>query len=249
MRELVFALEHAPGTNAVADVLADNPEAKIRSLSCHATPENLWRVDHATGGRGALDELAGTVADAEYYTDCLARRDCEADWETRVLDRTDDALVLYSYWSRTPACTSIPHLAIDHFGDGLVFRTTWVGRRYEWRVVAPEETAYREFRDAIATEIDETTGVSFVRVGDADGVVSDDDDDSTLTPEQDAAVRAAVERGYYRTPREIETYELAEELGVPGSTLSYRLRRAEAQLADAYVSDHSPSTDPSSRDT
>jgi len=70
-----------------------------------------------------------------------------------------------------------------------------------------------------------------------------------LTPEQDAAVRAAVEHGYYQTPREVETYELAEKLGVPGSTLSYRLRRAEAKLADAYVTDHSPSTHLSSRDT
>lgn len=247
MREIVFALEYAPGTNAVADILADNPEAKIRSLSCHVTPENLWRVDHVTGGQGALDELAETVADSAYYTDCLARRDCEADWETRVLDRTDDALVLYSYWSRTPSCTSIPHLAIDHFGDGLIFQTTWVGRRYEWRIIAPEETAYREFREAIETEIDETTGVSFVRVGDAESAVSADD--STLTPEQDAAVRAAVEHGYYQTPREIETYELAEKLGSPGSTLSYRLRRAEAKLADAYVTDRSPSAYLSSRDT
>nr|WP_231753940.1 helix-turn-helix domain-containing protein [Natronomonas sp. CBA1123] len=46
---------------------------------------------------------------------------------------------------------------------------------------------------------------------------------------------AAVEAGYYETPREIETYELAEQLGIPGSTLSYRLRRAEAWLAKRYV--------------
>jgi len=95
MRELVFALEYTPGTNAVADILAANPETKIRSLSCHVTPDNLWRVDHVAGGHGALDDLTDTVADAEYYTDCLARRDCEADWKTQVLDRTDDALVLY----------------------------------------------------------------------------------------------------------------------------------------------------------
>lgn len=248
MRELVFALEYAPDTNAVADILAANPETTIRSLSCHVTPDNLWRVDHATGGEAALDELAETVASAEYYTDCLARRDCEADWETQVLDRTDDALVLYSYWSRTPSCTSIPHLALDHFGEGLIFQTTWAGRRYEWRIIAPDETAYREFREAIETEIDETTGVSFVRVGDAESTVSDDEE-YTLTPEQDAAVRAAVEHGYYQTPREIETYELADKLGVPGSTLSYRLRRAEAKLADTYVTDHTPPAHPLSLDT
>jgi len=45
MRELVFAIEYAPGNSTVADILADNPETKICSLSCHETPENLWRVD------------------------------------------------------------------------------------------------------------------------------------------------------------------------------------------------------------
>lgn len=248
MRELVFALEYAPGTNAVADILNANPETKIRSLSCHVTSHNLWRVDHVTGGRNALDELTETVANAEYYTDCLARRDCEADWETQVLDRTDDALVLYSYWSRTTSCTSIPHLALDHFGDGLIFQTTWVGHRYEWRIIAPDNTAYQTFRSAIEAEIDDTTGVTFVRVGDADDAIPDEGEPA-LTPEQDAAVRAAVEHGYYQTPRGIETYELAERLGIPGSTLSYRLRRAEASLAEAYVTNHSRSAHRFSLDT
>jgi predicted DNA binding protein len=247
MRELVFALEYAPGTNAVADILAANPETTIRSLSCHVSPDHLWRVDHVAGGDDALDELAETVASAEYYTDCLARRDCEADWETDVLDRTDDALVLYSYWSRTPSCTSIPHLALDHFGEGLIFQTTWTGRRYEWRIISPDDTSYREFRDAIEAEIDETTGVRFVRVGDA-GSTASENKTATLTAEQDAAVRAAVEHGYYQTPREIETYELAEKLGIPGSTLSYRLRRAEAKLADAYTINPSSSPHLSSFD-
>jgi predicted DNA binding protein len=252
MRELVFALEYIPGNNAIADILADNPETKIRSLSCHVTPGNLWRVDLVSGGQNALDELAETVANAEYYTDCLARRDCEADWETQVLDHTEDTLVLYSYWSRTPACTSIPHLALDHFGDGLIFQTTWVGHRNEWRIIAPDDTTYHAFRNAIEEEIDDTTGVSFIRVGDADDATpasTTPDNDPSLTPEQDAAVRAAVEHGYYQTPREIETYELAEELGIPGSTLSYRLRRAEAKLAGAYVTDYSPSARLSSPDT
>lgn len=237
MRELVFALEYTPGSNAVADILAANPGATIRSPSCHVTPDNLWRVDHVSGSDDVLDELTETVADAEYYTDCLARRDCEADWEARVLDRTDDTLVLYSYWTRTPSCTSIPHLALDHFGDGLIFETTWTGRRYQWRTIAPGDAAFHAFREAIEEEIDGTTGVDFVRVGDTAVDTEEGVGEEALTPEQDAAVRAAVERGYYETPRGIETYELAEELGVPGSTLSYRLRRAESKLATAYVDD------------
>ena len=65
--------------------------------------------------------------------------------------------------------------------------------------------------------------------------MANDETGRILSPEQDSALRAAVEQGYYKTPRAIETYGLAEKLDVPGSTLSYRLRRAEAQLAAAYV--------------
>ena len=241
MREFVFALEYAPETNAVADILAANPETKIRSLSCHVTSNHLWRVDHITGRQDALDKLTETVANTEYYTDCLARRDCEADWETQVLDRNEDALVLYSYWTRTPACTSIPHLALDHFGDGLIFETRWAGRQYEWHIIASDSTSFGDFQNAIQFEIDETTGVTFLRIGNTTTAASKTAE-STLTPEQDAAIRAAIEHGYYQTPREIETYELAEKLDIPGSTLAYRLRRAEAQLAETYIATSSPST-------
>ncbi len=56
-----------------------------------------------------------------------------------------------------------------------------------------------------------------------------------LSPEQEAALRAAVEHGYYESPREVDVGELAEHLDVPRSTLTYRLRRAEEQLAKQYV--------------
>lgn len=235
MREFVFALEFDSGTNPVADILASHSETKLRSLSCHVTAETLWRVDHVTGSEAALDGVVDVVTTADYYADCLVRRDCEGEWETRTLDRADGTLILYSYWDRTPVCTSIPHLAAEHFGDGLIFETEWTGRRYEWRIIAPGDATYRAFHEAIEREIDETTGVDFVRIGDTSVEQMEDDTERGLTPEQDEALHAAVGRGYYETPREIETYELADELGVPGSTLSYRLRRAEAKLATEYV--------------
>ncbi|ELY85169.1 bacterio-opsin activator HTH domain-containing protein [Natrialba taiwanensis DSM 12281] len=48
-------------------------------------------------------------------------------------------------------------------------------------------------------------------------------------------MQAAVEYGYYETPRQIDLSELADRLDVPRSTLSYRLRRAEATLASTFV--------------
>jgi predicted DNA binding protein len=238
MREFVFTLEFDPETNPVADILAAHSETRLRSLSCHVTAETLWRVDHVTGSEAALDAVVEAVTTADYYADCLVRRDCEGEWETRTLDRSDETLILYSYWNRTPACTSIPHLAIEHFGDGLIFETTWRGRQYQWRLILPGDVTLSEFHEALDAEIADTGGVDIVRVRDtgADELgVSDPDSETVLSPEQEQALRAAVKHGYYETPRAIETYELAETLGIPGSTLSYRLRRAEAKLAATHV--------------
>ncbi len=44
-----------------------------------------------------------------------------------------------------------------------------------------------------------------------------------------------MQHGYYETPRRIELTELAAELGIPQSTLSYRIQRAESRLATQFV--------------
>jgi predicted DNA binding protein len=59
--------------------------------------------------------------------------------------------------------------------------------------------------------------------------------DVTLPGEQQVALRTAYEHGYYDTPRDATLEELATALDVPRSTLSYRLRRAEAQLVRNHV--------------
>jgi len=75
--------------------------------------------------------------------------------------------------------------------------------------------------------------MEMLRTGESD----DTNPSDGLSPEQEAAVRAAVEHGYYESPRETDVGDLAEHLDIPRSTLTYRLRRAEEQLAKAYVSE------------
>lgn len=56
-----------------------------------------------------------------------------------------------------------------------------------------------------------------------------------LTGAQDAAVRAAASAGFYQVPRKLTLHELAASMGVSTSSLSERLRRAEARLVMRYV--------------
>ncbi|WP_435553013.1 helix-turn-helix domain-containing protein [Natrinema sp. CGMCC1.2065] len=250
MREFVFALEYEPGHNGVADTLADHPDARIRSLSLHATDERLWRVDHATGTRTALADIEAAFRDSDYYADCLATEDCGATQTTQVLDRTDDTLVLYSDWERTPTCASVPHIARDHLGEGILFETRHEGRHYTWRIVHSGEGDVAAFFDALEAAVGDCARMEMLRAATAetDAPTGDANGEANgLAPEQEAALRAAVEHGYYESPRAVDVGDLADHLDVPRSTLTYRLRRAEERLAKGYVSDERFADGPSTR--
>lgn len=238
MREYVFALEYDPGTNPVADVLETFPDTSIRSLSCHVTSDSLWRVDHASGPPEALEALEAAYLDPTYVADCLVRDDCGAICETQVLDRSSDTLVVYTYWDRTEHCTSVPHIALEQLGTGLLFETYREGRRYRWRIVLGNGGSVREFFETLSEEADECAGIETIRLSNLDpgrSTATTGTETQQLPEEQRRALRSAVEHGYYETPREIDLSELAAHLDIPRSTLSYRLRRAESSLAKSVI--------------
>lgn len=235
MRELVFTLVYEPGCNAVAETLTTHPGTEIRSLSLHVTPESLWRVDHVTGSTAALTDVEQTFKTADYYADCLATDHCGATQRTNVLEH-DDVLVLYSYWERTPACASVPHLALDHLGEGALFETHHKERTYTWRILH-QGGDIRGFFDALGDAVGACATVSIDRLTEATPAAPSAGD---LSAEQERTLRAAVDHGYYETPRAVDLADLAELLETPRSTVAYRLRRAEAYLAETYTRDTAP---------
>lgn len=235
MRELEFVLEYEPGINTVADTLADHPDAEIRSLSLHATAESLWRVDHVTGPADALDAIEEAFLSTDFYTDCLTPDHCGASQETQVLESTDDSRVLYSYWERTDSCASVPHMALERLGEGVLFETQKQGREYTWRIIHSGGGDVRGFFDDLEESVADSVNIDFQKLADASSPVEPAADSDGLSPEQEDALQAAVEHGYYEHPREVDVGELAEAMDVPRSTLAYRLRRAEEQLAKERV--------------
>lgn len=238
MRELVFALEYEPGCNRVADTLATHPDARIRSLSLHATAERLWRVDHATGTPDALAAIKDAFLTSDYYADCLATDACGASQTTQVLDQTTDALVLYSTWERTSRCASIPHTARKHLGNGAPFETRHEGRHYTWRIIHSGTGDVPAFFDDLDDAVSICAQMEILRAAGTSTSTSDTDrGPNDLSIDQEDALRAAIEHGYYKTPRTVDVSDLAEHLDVPRSTLTYRLRRAEEQIMAMYA-DH-----------
>ena len=236
MRELVFELDYDPGWNPVADTLAEHEAATIRSLSCHVTEQTLWRVDLVNGPAPAREAVEAAYRSAEYFPDCLVTGECEADSDTRILDRTDDALVIYCEWAKSPVCSSVPHLALAHLGEGLLLETLQDGRQHVWRIVHSGDGSIGPFAEALQEEIEDVGGMELLRLTEHEpGSDTPHQETDGLPPEQRRALAAAVNRGYYETPRAIELTDLAAALEVPQSTLSYRLQRAEAHLARQFV--------------
>jgi predicted DNA binding protein len=59
--------------------------------------------------------------------------------------------------------------------------------------------------------------------------------ETRLTPEQQEALEAALEHGYFEIPRAVSMEELADELGISHQALSERFRRAYETLVDAEL--------------
>jgi predicted DNA binding protein len=188
-----------------------------------------------------VDDIDDAFLNSDYYADCLATEDCDATQSTQVLDHTDDTLVLYSSWVRTPLCASIPHIARDHLGDGLLFETRHEGRHYTWRLIHSGEGNVAAFFDVLDKAVGECARMEVLRTADTSTSGSNADRGlNDLPPAQEAALRGAVEHGYYETPRAVDVSDLAEHLGTPRSTLTYRLRRAEEHVMTAYVAHNQP---------
>lgn len=100
-------------------------------------------------------------------------------------------------------------------------------------------------RDGVATLTVTTTDEPLSALGDAvrergygfevEAVYDTVESGGPLTERQAEVLEAAVEHGYYESPRGIELTELAELLGVRKSTMSVTLRRAEGRLARRFV--------------
>jgi len=124
MRELVFALEYAPGTNAVADILADNPETKIRSLSCHVSPKNLWRVDYVSGRKKLHSIISLRLSLTPSITPIV--------WPAVTAKRTGkhrSSTALTTHSSSTPTGHALPRVPPSHTSHSITSAMVSFSRR------------------------------------------------------------------------------------------------------------------------
>lgn len=92
-------------------------------------------------------------------------------------------------------------------------------------------------RDRLSTLADELRafGIQF----EVEAVSRHHGRDRPLTPRQLELVQAAVERGYYDTPRDRSLTKLVSELNLSKSTVSETLHRAEGAIVKRFVDEFS----------
>ncbi|WP_423744977.1 helix-turn-helix domain-containing protein (plasmid) [Haladaptatus sp. SPP-AMP-3] len=235
MREFTFAIEYEVGSDPIMDVFIDHPSVVAHSLDGFVTEDRFWRIERISGPRSALDRIEEIRFDDTRCGESVTERDCDATRFHDVLERSSNELVLYTYLTDIRGCESVHTLAGKHLPRGLIFETRRRESTHWWRILMRSDEKVGVFYDALGARL--AAGLTF-RMGhlrDARGWRQDSLATVAMPEEQEVALRAALEAGYYETPREATLDEIAAELSIPRSTLSYRLRQAEAQLARRYA--------------
>jgi predicted DNA binding protein len=156
----------------------------------------------------------------------------EADELAAFLD--DDDRIRYLHASRTDSrtnfrCLSKHPCAVHQLTDAGFMAETLQYRagteRYTGAVVG------HDVLQGVLAAAAETVGVSLERVF----PLGSEDEEAVaqrwdVTPAQEAALRAAMEIGYFTVPRGATAAEVADELGISKSAFLERLRRGQATL-------------------
>lgn len=129
--------------------------------------------------------------------------------------------------------TTLPLLLFPMQGSGtpLELPFTIEAGKAEWNVTAP-----RDRLSALGDQLREF-GISF----EVAYIHQEFESEQLLTDQQSSLVRAAVDRGYYDTPRTCSLTELADELGMAKSTCSEMLHRAEGKIIKEFLAESQPS--------
>ena len=237
MREFVFTIEYERGVDEVMDLFIENPELHARTMAVHATSESMWRLNHVTGPKAVLNAFDDLLDRVDHCKETIGMCGSPVvEWDYEILSRSPNSRIVYTSKKEGNGVHSIPNVAAKHIGDGLLMQAERRGNQYQWRLLIDDEDTvgaiYKEVDDGLSDGL----SINVERLSDPECWTEDRFHDDSLPPEQQAALEAAVEYGYYETPRRNSLQAIADEIDVPTSTLQYRVTRAEAWLATEFVS-------------
>jgi hypothetical protein len=202
----------------IGDLTRRYPDAVVRVLAAFTDADAGIGLAEIESG-----SLAAMLGDMEGYEDVdgieVLRRS-----ETAALVQFETTMPLLLLPARD---SGVPLEMPVEIRDGSV----------EWDVTAP-----RERLSALADQLDDF-GIRY-RV---EYVRDKLHDESLLTDRQRRVVAAAVDAGYYDTPRDCSLTELADQLDIAKSTASETLHRAEGAIIKEFFEGVEPEQSPTTK--
>lgn len=237
MREFTFAIEYDRGADPIMDVFIDYPDLIGFSIDGYVTTNQFWRIERFTGPSAALNRIEELRFDDSECGESITATDCQATRYHDILERSRGERVIYTQLTDIQRCESVHTLAGRFLSSGVVFETQRHEDRHSWRILLQSDEKIGMLYDALGAMLRDGLAFRMGHLRDVDSWQQNTLGTVSMPHEQRTALQAAVEAGYYETPREASLDEISADLDIPRSTLSYRLRQAEAQLVFAFVED------------
>ena len=238
LREVTFTLAYERGVDPVADVLHEHPTLQASRISITLGPTSAVQLVRLTGPPEATDRLQMVLENREFRPRSIGAEPCRVTSTVYPLECTPRRRLCCVYVDELDDCPSIDSAIAAASGTGTICECNAHVGREQWRVLLRSDECVGDLFELVEETCTAGIDVELGHIGEATTWHGDDFVGSDLTGTQQQAIAEAAARGYYERPREVTIGELAAELDVPESTLSYRLRMAESQLVKRYLERH-----------
>ncbi len=235
MYEFSFTLTFEPGCREYSDLFIEHGSLRAETLYACFDPSEMWALELLTGDQQELAAVDDRLLDDSIERYSITDRRCDGDWETSLLSEKRQQRMTFTHLAGVTRCDAVPLIAATFFSSGALFRQTQSGRTATWDVLVQDDENVGLLYDAVGGQLTDCATFSFNHLREVDQWDSRLLHRNEIRPEQQEVLTKAVNRGYFETPREVTLDELATELDLPRSTVSYRLRRATAELAKSFV--------------
>ena len=236
MREFVFEIRYEPDTDELMDLFIETPEARSTTFLCSMGNAQLWRLDRITGPTSLVEQATALLTGSTYDQLSISDRACGGRHYSDVLENGSQRSLVYSYFENLVHCDSVPTITNRYITGALLFEIIREGDTERWRILMEDGKKVGMLYDTLGGLLQDGLSFHFDHVSDATGPLLTLFDSVSIRPEQSRVLELAAQEGYYETPRETTLDELAAKLDWPRSTVSYRLRKAEAGLVESYIS-------------